>query len=229
VSSRDRDVEGFSRRLDDEWLRRRLVNTVPTPVRASEEERLVRALAAADPLGEGGWATSLRILRDGLAFWPARLAVAGVACALVLVGVVLSRALVPPSPVQLAARQAPPLPAYEPTSSRALGIGAPVKPASQQKFRDAMSRYGAPEFAMWALPLLREAVAADAANDEAQFWLGVVLLRQHKATDAVAPLAAAVALAPGNVVYKQYLLFAYLRTGALAKALALQAELLQKR
>jgi len=92
-----------------------------------------------------------------------------------------------------------------------------------------MARYGEADFPQRAMPLLREAIAADPGNDQAQFWLGVVLLRDGRAADAIAPLEAAARLAPADRTYKGYLLYAYLQTGARHRAQALQQELLTPR
>lgn len=226
----ERDFEQFSRRLDEEWRRERLRAAVPPPLAASAQAALLEEVERADPL----WAApeGLRTtLREAFGSWPARLAFAGVACAFLVIGLVVGRATtpgrqivtggIPPTPVES--------PEYKPGAREALGLGASVKPESAKKFQEAMAFYGAPDFAVKALPALREAVALDRANDEAQFWLGVTLLMTNQPSAAVAPLEAAATLAPAALTYKQYLLFAYLRTGAVAKALRLQAELLKAR
>jgi tetratricopeptide (TPR) repeat protein len=216
------DFDAFARRLDDEWRRERLRQAVPPPVGASAEVELLEALERADPLGAtGGWMRSA---------WPWRLAFAGVACACLVLGLVIGRATtdrplarggIPPVPVQT--------PDYTPGTRTALGIGAPVRPESERKFLEAMAFYGSPDFAAKAAPALREAVALDRANDQAQFWLGVTLLLRDRAAEAVPPLEEAVRLAPASVPYKQYLVYAYLRTGDTARALRVQTELLKRR
>lgn len=192
-----------------------------------EMERAARELEAADPLSapsvRWGWVTPLREI---LTFWPARLAVAGAACAVLVVGLILGRMLSGPSAVPVTL--VPPAPPYEVGQTPGLGIGADVKPDSDQRFREAMGFYGSPDFARRALPLLKEAVALDPTHDQAQFWLGAALLLDGKAAESIAPLEAAVKLAPGSVIYKQYLAWAYLRTGATDKALVLQTELLKR-
>ncbi len=228
MSPDERDFEQFSERLDEEWLRERL-RLLGAPTATIEEDALVRALAGADPLGEGprpGWFTALR---EALGVWPGRLAFAGVAGTLVLVGFVLGRVVEPLARAR-GLTGVPPLPIYsaEGRSASGLGIGALIKAESERKFREAMAFYGTPEFPAKALPLLREAVAQDPSNDQAQFWLGVALLLSEKAPEAVRPLEEAVRLAPQHSLYKQYLLFAYLRAGALGKALKLHAEMLRK-
>ena len=223
----DRDFDAFSHRLDAEWQRERLRQAMPAPLAASEEAALLEAIERADPLGaERDW---LVRLRETFQTWPARLAFAGVACACLVIGVLLGRATIgdrmakggiPPRPIES--------PEYKPEARRALGIGAPVKPESEKKFQEAMAFHGTPEFAAKAVGPLREAVALDAANDEAQFWLGVVLLLGGKSSDAIPPLEEAVRLAPASVRYKQYLLFAYLQTGDANRALRLQSEILKR-
>jgi tetratricopeptide (TPR) repeat protein len=222
-----RDFDAFARRLDDEWRRERLRQAVPPPVGASVEAELLEAIDRADPLdATGGW---LSPLREALATWPARLLAAGVACACLVLGLVLGRATterqvakggIPPTPVET--------PDYTPGPRTALGIGAPVRPESERKFLEAMAFYGAPDFAAKAAPALREAVALDRANDQAQFWLGVTLLLTDRPAAAVPPLEEAVKLAPARARYKQYLVYAYLRTGDTARALRVQTELLKR-
>lgn len=232
MSPGDRDFERFSGRLDEEWNRERLRALTPMPISATDEAALLRALEVADPLGGMSGRGWLAAIRDALAFWPGRLALAGVACALLVIGVALGRMSTGAGDGRVAAGGIPPvpveLPDYAPDRSARLGIGAPVKPESMKKFQDAMAFSGTAGFTANALPLLREAVALDATNDQAQFWLGVVLLRNDKGTAAVRPLEEAVRLAPKSTLYKQYLLFAYLRTGHVAKALVLQSELLKR-
>ena len=227
MSSDDREFPRFSRRLDEEWLRVRVVATMAPP--AVDQTALLRSLSTADPLGEEpdiGWMQALRVVASA---WPGRLVLASAAFALLLAGVFIgrvgdlsSRAL---SRSRIAA--VPPLPQYTPESAGGgLGIAASVKPESAQSFRDAMALYGTPDFAARALPLLRQAVAQDATNEDAQFWLGVALLLERRGGDAVPSLEAAVRLAPRSALYQRYLLFAYLQSGAVDKAVRLQTELL---
>lgn len=228
MTNEERDFDAFARRLDDEWRRERLRQAVPPPVGARAEAELLEALDRADPLGApGGWLTTLR---EAFGTWPARLLFAGVACAFLVLGLVLGRAT---TERQLAKGGIPPIPVeapeYRPGPRTALGIGAPVRPESERKFLEAMAFYGAPDFAAKAAPALREAVALDRANDQAQFWLGVTLLLRDRAAEAVGPLEEAVRLAPASVPYKQYLVYAYLRTGDTARALRVQTELLKRR
>lgn len=221
----DRDAD-FARRLDDEWLRRRIA-TVVAPLDAAEEARLASALIDADPLGDDVPArTPAAAWRELWRSWPARFVLAGAACAMLAVGVFVGSWFARPGPAVTATAVA--LPAYVPQPpGSALGLGGGVNAASRDKFAAAMSHYGQPDFVARALPDLRDAVAADGSNDEAQFWLGVVRLRAGAATDAVAPLEAAVALAPARAVYKDYLLFAYLQTGNVTRAMRLQGERLR--
>ncbi len=222
------DFLAFSRRLDDEWQREQLKARMPPPVSASEEAALLEAIERADPLGaaQRGW---LVTLREAFGTWPGRLALAGVACAFLLVGVFVGRSTIgdrlarggiSPTPIET--------PDYKPGPGRGLGITAPVTPGSERKFQDAMALYGAPDFASKAQPALREAVALDRANDQAQFWLGVTLLLTGKTADAVPPLEEAVRLAPASVQYKQYLLYAYLRAGDVERALRIQSEMMRR-
>jgi tetratricopeptide (TPR) repeat protein len=214
------DFDRFSARLDEAWMRERL----RAKVADLSEDDLLRDIGRADPLGApegGGWWRDLR--RTGAA-WPARLSFAGAAVALVVVGFLLGRGVVDQSASSLAI---PPLPAYRAEATSRLGIVSPVNPRSEEKFRAAMAFHGTRDFPGKALPLFREAVALDASNDPAQFWLGVALLQVDQPADAVAPLEQAVRLAPAAVDYKQYLLFAYLRTGAIKQASAVLVELMR--
>lgn len=227
MSPDDRDFQRFSRQLDDEWLRERLRRAMPDLVGAVEEEELARALMEADPLApshRSGW---LVRMREALTFWPGRLAVAGATAALLLIGFVLGRVPMGRPAVQLAVSP-PPKPAYQLEQGRGLAIGPAVKPGSERRFREAMAFYDDPDFQAKALPLLRDAVAEDPSNDQAQFWLGIALLLDRKSAEAIPPLEAGTRLAPGSKLYAQYLLLAYLQTGAVEQAIALQSQLLKK-
>lgn len=226
------DFPRFSRELDAEWLRQR-VRATTALTSTIDEEALTRALGQADPLAqtaEPGWLASVA---ESLRPWPARLGVAGIACALVLFGIAIGR-LVPTDTARVgtaplaSVSAAPPVPRYSPEPVSRLGMSAPVKPESERRFQEAMTFYGAADFGTRALPLLRAAVSADPSNDQAQFWLGVVLLLTGKNADAVPVLEEAVRLGPGSGLYKKYLVYAYLKTGASEKALALQTELLRQ-
>lgn len=228
MSGDDRGFDTFSRRLDAEWTRERLRQALPAPIAASEEAALLETIDRADPLGaEGGW---LVTLRETLQTWPARLALAGVACACLVLGLVIGRATtggpIAKSGIPLARIEAPD---WKPEARTTLGIGAPVRPESEKKFQAAMAFHGTPEFAAKAVAPLREAVALDVANDQAQFWLGVALLLADRPAEAVPALEEAVRLAPASVQYKQYLLYAYLLVGDRDQALRLQGELLKRR
>lgn len=224
----DRDFDRFSARLDDEWRRERLRAALPTPLDSRAEAALLEELERADPLGAAAWRWRL-MLRETFGTWPGRLALAGVACAFLVLGLVLGRATtgqrvatggIPPTPIES--------PDYKPEARGALGIGAPVNAESERKFRQAMAFHGAPGFAAKALPGLREAVTLDRTNDAAQFWLGVALLLTDRPADAIAPLEAAVRLAPGSTRYGEYLLYAYLRVGDVDRALRVQTGRLQR-
>lgn len=221
--------EDFSRRLDETWLRERLRAAAPAAMGPAEEEALTRALVSADPLGARSLAAWRAPLRELLAVWPGRLAAAAAAGFLVLIGVAVGRITTGPR-VQIAGPGVPPIAAYTPEregAGRGLGATASIRPESRRHFEAAMALYGTPDFPARARPLLREAVTADPTNDRAQFWLGVVLLLEGKSAEAVAPLESAVRLAPGDTRAKQYLLWAYLQTGAVDKGTALQGELLK--
>ena len=232
MSGEERGFERFSRRLDDEWRRERIRSQAPPLVDASAEAALAEELERADPLGGATLGARLMTIREAFGTWPVRFALAGAACALLIVGFALGRATTGPGGARIGLGGIPPKPVetpdYKPDAGSALGITASLKPASDQKFREAMAFYGTPEFASKAQPLLREAVAADSSNDRAQFWLGVTLLLNEKVANALGPLEAAVRLAPRNTLYKQYLLFAYLRTGDVEKALRVQTELIKR-
>lgn len=230
MNDRYRDFERFLRALDAEWLRARLRTGERVEVSPEEADGVLAALVAGDPLASPR-ETWLDAIRAALASWPGRVSFAAVACALVLLGVAIGWGVRGPGETRVVLEGELAKPAYraEERHAGSLGIGAPVKPASEGKFREAMAFYTSADFAVRALPLLREAVAADALNDQAQFWLGVALLMTDTPSEAVAPLETAATLAPAALVYKQYLLFAYLRTGAVAKALKVQAELMKGR
>ena len=222
----------FSRRLDIEHLRARIRRTLGTAPEAIEDpEALSEALEAADPLGADParrhWTTPLREL---LAGWPGRAALAGALAAMLVIGILVGR-LNREWEVRRASEiaEAPPLPAYRPSPDPGLGIRATESPVSRQKFREAMAQSQRPDFARRAIPPLREAVAADPENDEARFWLGVLLLRERSAEEAIRSLEAAVRLAPGNRTYKEYLLYAYIHAGERERAEALQRSLLEPR
>jgi anti-sigma factor RsiW len=118
-------------------------------------------------------------------------------------------------------------PPYAPDAGTpGLGIGAPGDPEADRRFRQAMTHHGDPNFATKALPGLREAVALDARHDAAQFWLGIALLLTGDLEHAIAPLEAAVALAPARREYRDYLLWAYLATDRVDAARQLQSRTL---
>lgn len=222
------DFERFSRALDDEWLRGRL-RSVGAPG-AGEEGALFRDLQTEDPLAEArgrGWREGLRGI---LGAWPGRVAFATAVVLLVAAGFLLGRFGADATRERVVVA-VPPVPAWEGERRPGAGLAAApaVRPESERKLLEAMAFHDAPDFSSKALPLLRAAVASDPSNDQAQFWLGVVLLRERKGGEAVAPLEEAVRLAPASVRYKEYLVFAYLQTGATAKAQKVQAEVLKGR
>jgi tetratricopeptide (TPR) repeat protein len=220
------NFERFSERLDREWTRSRMRAALSDTATPTEDE-LLRAIGRADPLADhagGGWWESVRLL---FAPWPVRLGAGAVVAALILVGFALGRVVMERDVPDV--RVLVPMPAYAPEARTGLGAAASVEPESQQKFREAMAFHPTPEFAAKALPLLREAVALDPSHDAAQFWLGVALLHLDQPDAAIAPLEQAVRLAPADAAYKQYLMFAYLRTGAAKQATAILVELMRGR
>jgi len=228
-----RDFEHFSRRLDAEWRRDRLQALAPPPITPSEEAALLEELDRADPLGSSSPGAWLRGLRDAFRAWPTPLTFAAAACAILVVGFVVGRATTAPSGSRVAVGRTPPTPVekpdYKPEGDLgALAIGAPVKLESVGKFREAMAFHNTAEFATKARPLLRESVALDARNDQAQFWLGITLLLDGKTAEAISPLEEAANLAPGSRLYKQYLVLAYLRNGDAANALRVQTDLMTR-
>jgi tetratricopeptide (TPR) repeat protein len=219
------DFERFAERLDRDWTRERLRAIAREPGQLSEAE-LLRAVERADPLAEraeSGWWEALRLL---LAPWPARLTLGAAVAALVLVGFALGRVVDRDTESRLV-RAIPPMPAYAPERQRALGVAPATNRRAREKLEEAMRFREAPDFAVKALPLLREAVAVDASNDAAQFWLGVALLQVDRPQEAVAPLEHAVRLAPASALYKHYLLFAYLRTGSIRLAMSVLSDLMR--
>ena len=233
------DFERFSHRLDEEWRREQLRRLAPRLVTPSEQATLLEELERADPLApvvQRRWLVAVREafwVREAFRTWPGRMAFAAAACALLVIGFVVGLATTGPSTSRVALKETPAtpieMPEYKPDAGgRALGIGAPARPESERKFREAMAFYNTPEFPSRALPLLREAVALDGSNDRAQFWLGVTLLLYGKSAPAIPPLEEATRLAPASTVYKQYLLFAHLRSGDVAKALRVQTELMKR-
>ena len=228
MSTSDPEFERFSRRLDEEWVRERLRTVAPLPLALEGAEDLVRDLESADPLAEPVGAPWLDAARAALGFWPARLALGAAVVVLLVTGFIAGRVAQEGGRGRVVTAP-PPLPAYTPESAPGTRLGAvpSVAPESERKFREAMAFHGTPEFASRALPLLREAVASDPSNDQAQFWLGVALLWKRQAGDAIPPLEKARQLAPGSRRYQQHLLFAYLQVGAADKAAKLQAEILR--
>lgn len=159
---------------------------------------------------------------------------AGAAVAVILVfitGVLLSPLLIGPS--QLPSGVQPyriAKPPFAPSAEiPAFGVAPSVKPEAEQRFREAMAFYAEPDFADKAIPKLKEAVMLDPRHDQAQFWLGVAYLLKGESAAAVPPLEEAVRLAQGKMEYKQYLVWAYLKTGEVDKALRLQTQILERR
>jgi hypothetical protein len=120
-------------------------------------------------------------------------------------------------------------PAPPPAQLRALGVAPSVNEEAEQRFREALAFHGEPDFAERAIPKLNEALTVDPRHELAWFWLGVAYLLREEPKPAIAPLETAVRLAPGNLDYKQYLVWAYLAVGAVDKALAIQTELVNRR
>ncbi|HYE94293.1 MAG TPA: tetratricopeptide repeat protein [Terriglobales bacterium] len=231
MSGDDRAYAAFERRVDDAWMRERVRRMTAGPEDAAE---LAAALAAADPLGSPPPAPSAaRRWRTALAElfqpWPARLALGAGFALVLLLGAFAGRALLP-GPAAPVWTGTLPMPAYDPDrTTRALAGAGNVRPESQAKLRAAMAFHPQPDFAARALPLLEEAVALDAQNEPAHFWLGVALLHRDRPADAVPPLERAVKLAPADETYKLYLAMAYLRTGAVRRGGEVLGELLRRR
>jgi hypothetical protein len=116
-----------------------------------------------------------------------------------------------------------------PAQLRALGVAPRVDEEAERFFREALTFYGEPDFAERAIPKLHQAVTADRRYELAWFWLGVAYLLRQEPKAAISPLETAVRLAPGNLEYKQYLVWAYLAVGSADKALAIQTELVNRR
>lgn len=253
MSTPQADAARFARELDAEWLRQEVGASLPAVDLGIDEDELTRALIAADPLAPGrryrsgdprgrssdpGW---LDALADLVGAWPGRLALAGATCALVITGflggLVLQRPItgVPPAPVVTPERsirladgvtEVPPAPIYSPEGGRRFGVTGTGR-ASDDKVAEAMVSYGRSDFTRQAVPLLREAISLDPENDRAHFWLGIALLLDHRAAEAVPSLEEASRLASKSAVYKHYLVYAYLATGAVERALSVQTDLLR--
>src|SRR5262249_36662116 len=165
VSQHDLDFWRFSRELDAAWLRQRLHTTMSASRAGIDEAPLLRELEDADPLAAPPRRNVITALREVCAFWPGRLVLATAALLLLLIGSQLGRMVQGRPGSRVAA--IPPRPIYVPDDGgeRTLGIAASVKPASKAKFREAMRFYSSADFSDQALPLLREAVAEDPAND----------------------------------------------------------------
>ncbi len=164
-------------------------------------------------------------VRELLTPWPGRLSVGAAACALVLIGFAVGLGGRSVGPRGYSAVQS--TPRYGADSGSALGVVGEVKPASAQRFREAMQHSDDPDFPRLSLPLLVQAVEADPTNDRAQLWLGVALLFNGDSAGAVAPLEAAARLAPADPQIKSLLLDAYLRAGQFLRARALERDLLR--
>lgn len=201
-------------------------------------ERGAAQLEQADPLGqlaptisEPSWRDSLRSLMRPTA-WPVWSLAASAAAVVFVLGVLLRPILWPtvgPSRVDLTAwLEKPPLQRH-PDGSLVLGIGATTaRPEARALLEKALSFYDAPDFADRALPTLEQAMAADPNFEQAKFWLGACYLLKGNAAAAIPHLEEAVRLAPGNVTYQHYLVWAYLKAGENQKALEVQTQLLKR-
>ena len=203
-------------------------------------ERGAARLEREDPLGEPAgmrtpagtpWLAAVRALLRPAA-WPAWSLAATVAVGLFALGVLVRPALWPEGAPQGAALTAqivkPGLP-RQPDGSVVLGIGrTTARPEAVALLQTALAAYDAADFADRALPVLTQAVAADPSFEQARFWLGVCYLLTDKTTAALPQLEEAVRLAPGNVTYRHYLVWGYLKAGDGRKALAAQTQLLEQ-
>jgi tetratricopeptide (TPR) repeat protein len=197
-----------------------------------EMEAGTAALRKADPLGQSRPPSPsrnrLRAVLDSLsrpAWVPVALAL-GLGAGLLLRPIVTGHFGDPP--IVGGYRIVKPAPA-PPAQLRGLGVAPSVDEEAERRFREALAFYGEPDFAARALPKLNEAVTIDPRHELAWFWLGVAYLLRGEPKAAIAPLETAVRLAPGNLEYKQYLVWAYLAVGSVDKALAIQTEIVNRR
>ncbi len=201
-----------------------------------EMEQGAAALVRADPLevrtagSAESWRDRLRAALD-LVPGPAWAGAAAAVGVVFVAGLLLRPVLIGPSlPVPLAEGYRIAKPPLIPSAAvSAFGIAPPMKPESDQRFREAMASHAEPDFAEKAIPKLEAAVAIDPRNEQAQFWLGIARLLKDEVRSAIPPLEAAVKLAPGRLEYRQYLVWAYLRMDRNADALRVQTELLERR
>lgn len=232
----------FSRQVDCENTRARLrrASGAATPEGFEQAEDLGRALETADPLHDERDRRWAGAIRAALGVWPGRVALAGALTAMLIVGLLVGRITRAPELAYLgrtlgSARpaEAPPLPTYRSEAVRqglqAHGIAPTTPSASEQRFIEAMAGYGEPDFARRAVPLLREAIAADPNHHRAQFWLGVALLHVGHHGEAIDSLEAASRLDSANRMYKEYLVYAYVQVGMRHRALEVQRELMEAR
>jgi hypothetical protein len=196
-------------------------------------------LERADPLGEVAaapaparvnWLDALRSLVRPAA-WPAWSLAGAVAVALFVLGFLLRPSLWPPAPGRplgpMAQLTKPPL-QRQPDGTIALGIGATTaRPEARALFERALASYDAPDFADRAAPVLEQAVKADPSFEQARFWLAICYLLKGNTTAATPQLEEAVRLAPGNVTYQHYLVWAYLKAGEYEKAMEAQSRVLR--
>ena len=201
-------------------------------------ERGTSELEQADPLGEPapvsgraqpGWLDALRALMRPSA-WPAWSLAACTAGILFFLGF-LSRPILLPEGDRsgiVAELVKPPL-LRQPDGSIALGIGATTaRPEARVLLEKALASYDAPDFADRAAPTLEQAVKADPNFEQARFWLGICYLLKGNTAAATPQLEEAVRLAPGNVAYQNYLVWAYMEAGEREKALEAQTRMINK-
>jgi len=202
----------------------------------AEMEEGTATLARADPLGaretrptEPWWSC----LRGALDLWPGPAwAGATIAVGIAFVAGLLLRPMLIGSPLPVPGREIYRIakPPFTPAAEvHAFGIAPAVRPEADRRFGEAMAFYAEPDFPDKALPKLKEAVALDPRHDRAQFWLGIAHLLKGEARLAIEALEAAAALAPANLEYKHYLVWAYLKAGQVEKALRLQTQVLERR
>lgn len=201
----------------------------------TEMEDLTATLVRADPLrvrkaeAAGSWWERFRAALDLMPgpAWAAATVAVGLAF---MAGLLLQPVLMGPSPSLLGVQtyQIAKPPFAISAEVPVFGIAPTVKPEADQRFREAMAFYAEPDFPDKAIPELKEAVTLDPSHDRAQFWLGVANLIKGDARSGIPPLEAAVRLAPAKPEYKQYLVWAYLKSGEVEKALAMQTDLLKR-
>ena len=192
------------------------------------EDPLRQPLPTADAPAMG-WREAVRSLMRPSA-WPAWSLAAAAGMALFVMGFLLRPMLWAPAPTgpvgPMAEFQKPPL-ERKADGTLVLGIGAiGARPEARALLERALDYYEAPDFADRALPSLEQAVQIDPSFEQARFWLGICYLTKGNTASAVRQLEEAARLAPGNVTYHYYLVWAYLKAGHYRKALEEQTRMI---